>query len=434
MLERVFQISSNQTTIRTEFLAGITTFLATMYIIVVNPGIIQETGMPFNGILTATVLVSAFSSIAMGIYANNPIVLAPGMGLNAFFTYSVVIGMNIPWSVALGAVFWSGVVFLLLSVFNIRTLIVRAIPRQLRFAIAGGIALFITLIGFSKAGFVIANPATIIGPGSLNATTLTFVFGLAVTGILLVFRIRGALIIGIALTTLASIPVGRLWGESLSPLVIWKGLFALPDLSLIFRLDFIESLKFAMIPVIFSFLFTDMFDSLSTLVGVAEAGNIKDSTGEPKNIKESLIVDSFATAISGILGSSSGTCYIESATGIEQGGRTGLTSVVCGLLFLPFMFMSPLLSMVPAIATSPALVLVGVFMMKPVADIKWDELDNAIPAFLALVLIPLTYSITQGIIWGFLSWTVIKLATGKKHDVSFTLLVIDFFAILALAI
>lgn len=434
VLERIFKLSTNQTTVRTEILAGITTFLATMYIIVVNPGIIHEAGMPFNGILTATVLISAFSSIAMGIYANNPIVLAPGMGLNAFFTYSVVIGMKVPWQVALGAVFWSGVIFLLLSVFNVRTLIVRAIPRQLRFAIAGGIGLFITLIGFSKAGFVVANPATIIGPGPMNAITLTFVFGLAITAILLVFQIRGALIIGIVLTTMASIPVGRLWGGNLTPLISWKGLFEFPDLSLIFSLDLLGSLKLAMIPVIFSFLFTDMFDSLSTLVGVAEAGNIKDSKGEPKNIKESLIVDSLATAFSGLLGTSSGTCYIESATGIEQGGRTGLTAVTCGLLFLPFMFMSPLLSMVPSIATSPALVLVGVFMMKPVADITWNELDNAIPAFLALVLIPLTYSITQGIIWGFLSWTVIKLVTGKREEVSLTLLAIDFFAILALLI
>jgi AGZA family xanthine/uracil permease-like MFS transporter len=434
MLEHVFNISSNQTTVRTEILAGITSFLATMYIIVVNPGIISETGMPFNGILTATVLISAFSSISMGIYANNPIVLAPGMGLNAFFTYSVVIGMKVPWPVALGAVFWSGIIFLLLSVFNIRTLIVRAIPKQLRFAIAGGIGLFITLIGFSKAGFVIANPATIIGPGPLNAITLTFVFGLTITSILLVFRIRGALIIGIVVTTFASIPIGRMWGHSSNALVTWKGLFALPDLSLIFSLDLLGSLKLAMIPVIFSFLFTDMFDSLSTLVGVAEAGNIKDRNGEPKNIKESLVVDSLATAFSGLLGTSSGTCYIESATGIEQGGRTGLTAVVCGLLFIPFIFMSPLLSMVPAIATSPALVLVGVFMMKPVADITWNELDNSIPAFLALILIPLTYSITQGIIWGFLSWTVIKLVTGKKQDVTLTLLAIDFFAILALVI
>ncbi|KPA11689.1 guanine permease [Candidatus Magnetomorum sp. HK-1] len=437
-LDKIFKLADHQTNVKTEILAGLTTFLATMYIIIVNPSIIQKTGMPFNGILTATVMVSALSSLAMGIYANNPIVIAPGMGLNAFFTFSVVLGMNTPWPVALGAVFWSGIVFLLLSVFNIRTLIVSAIPKQLRFAISGGIGLFITFIGFANAGFVVANPATIIGSGPLNAITVTFLAGLAVTGILVVFRIRGALIMGIILTTIAAIPIGRWWGNAsavnfgLQTLVTWQGLFSMPDFSLIFSLDLIGSLKLAIVPVIFSFLFTDMFDSLSTLVGVAEAGNIKDKTGEPRNIKESLIVDSLSTAISGILGSSSGTCYIESATGIEQGGRTGLTAVTAGLLFIPFMFMSPLLSMIPSIATSPALVLVGVFMMRPISGITWDELDNAIPAFLALILIPLTYSITQGIIWGFLSWTIIKLVIGKKHDVSPTLLVIDFFAILAL--
>jgi len=437
-LDKLFNLTENQTSVKTEILAGLTTFLATMYIIIVNPSIIQQSGMPFSGILTATVLVSAFSSLAMGLYANNPIVLAPGMGLNAFFTFSVVIGMKVPWPVALGAVFWSGIIFLLLSIFNIRTLIVQAIPKQLRFAIAGGIGLFITLIGFSNAGFIAANPATIIGPGPINTITLTFLFGLAITGILLVLRIRGALIIGIVMTTIAAIPIGRLWGDATAvnhgtqTLVTWRGLFSFPDFSLIFRMDFLESLKLSMVPVVFSFLFTDMFDSLSTLVGVAEAGNIKGPDGEPRNIKESLIVDSLSTTLSGLMGTSSGTCYIESATGIEQGGRTGLTAVICGLLFIPFMFMSPLLSMVPSIATSPALVLVGVFMMKPVAGITWDELDSAIPAFLAMILIPLTYSITQGIIWGFLSWTMFKFVTGKKQEITPTLLVIDFFAVLAL--
>ena len=437
-LNAFFRLSDNQTTLKTEILAGITTFLATMYIIIVNPNIIQQTGMPFNGILTATILVSAISSVAMGLYANNPIVIAPGMGLNAFFTFSVVIGMKTPWPIALGAVFWSGIIFFILSILNIRTFIVQAIPKQLRFAIAGGIGLFITLIGFINAGFIISNPATIIGSAPITPITLTFLIGLIVSSILVIYRIHGALIMGIALTTLSALPIGRLWGDASSmnhgiqTLVTWEGLFAWPDFSLIFSLDLIGSLKLSMISVVFSFLFTDLFDSLSTLVGVAEAGKIQDETGEPRNIKESLIVDSISTTISGLLGSSSGTCYIESATGIEQGGRTGLTAVICGLLFLPFMFMSPILSMVPSIATAPALVLVGAFMMKPVADITWNEFDNAIPAFLAMILIPLTYSITQGIIWGFLSWTVIKLSMGKIQEVSLTLLIIDVLAILAL--
>jgi len=312
-----------------------------MYIIVVNPAIISNTGMPFSGVLTATVLVSAFSSIAMGIFARNPIVIAPGMGLNAFFTFSVVLGMKVEWPVALGAVFWSGIIFILLSFFNVRTLIVKAIPAQLRFAIAAGIGLFITLIGFVSAGFIISDPATIISRGELNAQTLTFLAGLVLTAILLAKRIKGALIIGIAFTTVAACAIGRIWGQE--QIVVWKGLFLAPDFSIIFQLDFIASLKLAMWPVVFAFLFTDMFDSLSTFVGVAEAGNIKDENGDPRNIKRSMI--------------SPGTSYIESTTGIKEGGRTGLTAIIAGLLFLPFMFLSPLLSVVPAIATAPALVL-----------------------------------------------------------------------------
>ena len=435
-----FKLQQNSSTVKAEIIGGLTTFLATMYIIVVNPAIISNTGMPFSGVLTATILVSAFSSIAMGLYANNPIVLAPGMGLNAFFTYAVVLGMGVKWETALGAVFWSGIVFILLSIFNVRTAIVKAIPKQLRYAIASGIGLFIATIGFMNAKFIVANPATVVGLGELNSITITFVIGLAITSIIVVRRIPGALILGIAITTLLAIPIGRIWGDAsavnfgTSRLVTWKGLFSAPDFSVFFKLDFIGSLKLAMLPVIFAFLFTDMFDSLSTFIGVSEAADLVDENGEPQHIKESLIVDGISTTISGLFGTSSGTSYIESATGIEEGGRTGLTAVVAGLLFLPFMFFSPLLSIVPSIATAPALVLVGVFMMKPVMKINWGQLDDAIPALLALILIPLTYSITQGIVWGFLSWTIIKPLTGKKNDVSLMLLIIDAFAILALVI
>ncbi len=431
-MDKYFEFKKNGTDMRTEILAGITTFLATMYIIVVNPAIISSTGMPFNGVLTATVLVSAFSSIAMGIYAKNPILVAPGMGLNAFFTYTVVLGMQVPWQTALGAVFWSGIIFILLSIFNIRTAIIKAIPTQLRYAIAAGIGLFITLIGFTNAGFIVDNPATLISRGDLTPSVLTFLAGFCVTAILVVKRNKGALICGIVFTTLAAIPMGRFWGPD--EMVQWKGLMSMPDFSVFFQLDLVGSLKLSLLPVFFAFLFTDMFDSLSTFVGVAEAGDLKDEDGEPRNIRESLIVDGFSTMISGLFGTSSGTSYIESATGIEEGGRTGMTAVVAGLLFLPFMFLSPLLSIVPAIATAPALIIVGVFMIRPVTAINWSELDNAIPAFLAMFLIPTTYSITQGIIWGFLSWTVIKFMTGKRHEVTPALLVIDVFAIIALVI
>ena len=439
-MDSLFKLEQNNTTVKTEVLAGITTFLATMYIIVVNPAIISETGMPFSALLTATILVTAFSSIAMGIYANNPIVLAPGMGLNAFFTYGVVIGMKVPWETALGAIFWSGIVFILLSILNVRVAIVKAIPKQLRYAIASGIGLFISFIGFKSANFIVSNPATLIARGDLNPITITFLIGLAITAILVVRKTPGALILGISITTLLAIPIGRIWGDSsainygTSTLVTWGGFVSAPDWSLLFKLDLVGSLKLSILPVIFAFLFTDMFDSLSTFIGVAEAADLTDEDGEPRNVKQSLIVDGISTTISGLFGTSSGTAYIESATGIEQGGRTGLTAVVGGLLFLPFIFLSPLLSIVPGIATATALVLVGVFMMKPVLKINWASFDDAIPAFFAMLLIPLTYSITQGIVWGFLSWTVIKIAAGKTNEITLTLFIIDIFAILSLVV
>jgi len=439
-LEDYFELKKNGSDVKTEIVAGLTTFLAAMYIIVVNPTIMSRTGMPFNGVLTATVLVSAFSTIMMGVYAKNPILVAPGMGLNAFFTYSVVLNMGVKWETALGSVFWAGIVFLLLSVFNVRTYIVKAIPQQIRYAISVGIGLFIALIGFVNAKFIIADPVTLLRLGKMDITIITFLIGLLLMALLIVKRVKGALIIGIIATTIFALPIGRLYGDAsginfgLPTLVSWKGLFAAPDFSLIMKMDLLGSLKLSIWPITFAILFTDMFDSLSTFVGVAEAANLVDQNGEPRNVKASLIVDAFSTTISGFFGTSAGTAYIESATGIEEGGRTGLTAVVAGLLFLPFMFFSPLLAVIPEIATAPALIIVGVFMMKPVLKINWSNFDDAIPCFLSLFLIPLTYSITQGIIWGFLSWTIIKLAIGKKNEITPMLVVIDVFAILALIV
>jgi len=429
-----FELNKNKTSFSTEIIAGISSFLATSYIIVVNPSVLSQAGMPFSGVLTATVLVSFFSSLMMGLYARNPILVAPGMGLNAFFTFSAVLGMKVPWQVALGAVFWSGIFFLILSVFNIRTYIVRAIPRPLRYAIAAGIGLFITLIGFVNAGFIVRNPATIVGIGKLNPALLTFLAGLLFMAVLVTRKVKGAILMGIVFTTLAAFPLGRWWATGMAPLITWKGIVAAPDFSLLLKLDLVHSLQWSVVPVIFAFVFTDMFDSLSTLVGLSEAANLLDENGEPRNIKRALITDALATTVAGLAGSSPGTAYIESAVGIEEGGRTGLTAITGALLFLPFLFLAPLLSIVPAIATAPALVLVGVFMIAPVTKINWSQLDEAIPAFLAMVLIPFTYSITQGIIWGFLSWTAIKLITGKKADISVALWIIDIFAILALVL
>ncbi|MDJ1500972.1 NCS2 family permease [Xanthocytophaga agilis] len=433
MLEKYFSLHTNQTTVRTEILAGISTFLATMYIIVVNPAILSQTGMSFSGVLTATVLLSFFCSLMMGLYAKNPIVVAPGMGLNAFFTFTAVKGMGISYQTALGAVFWAGIIFLLLSIFNIRTYIVAAIPKQLRYAISAGIGLFITFIGFVNAKFIVANPATLVGIGDITKPDqIIFIVGLLITAILVIKRMTGGIIIGILSTTLLAISIGRIWGST--PIVNWNGAFSSPDFSLLLQLDIAGSMQLSLLPVIFAFVFTDLFDSLSTFVGVAEAANLQDEAGEPRNVKQSLLTDAVATTLGGLLGTSPGTAYIESAVGVEQGGRTGLTAVTAGLLFLPFMFFSPLLSVIPAIATAPALILVGVFMMKPVTQIHWSELDDAIPAFLAMVLVPLTYSITQGIIWGFLSWTIIKLVLGKTKEVSIALILIDIAAIVALVL
>lgn len=437
MLEKFFSLKKYRTNVRTEVLAGITTFVAAMYIIIVNPAMVSDSGLPFSAVLTGTVVLSAFCTVMMGLYANNPILIAPGMGLNAFFTYFVVVGMGVKVEVALGALFWAGVIFFILSVFNIRTKIVEAIPRQIRFAIAGGIGLFIALLGFVNAGFIIVKPP-LIGLGQMSIVTLIFVGGILLISVLMVKNVKGAMMIGIIAITLICIPVGRWLGDASSvnqgipTLINWKGFYQAPDFSFFLKLDLLNSLKLALWPVIFAVLFTDMFDSLSTFVGVAEAAGLKDDKGEPRNIKQSLIVDAVATGLAGALGTTSGTAYIESASGVAQGGRTGLTAVVAGLLFVPFMFFSPLLSMIPSVATAPVLVIVGVFMMKPVMNIRWDKLDDAIPCFLAMILIPLTYSITQGIIWGLLTWTFIKLIIGKYNELSITLFIIDVLAVLLL--
>jgi AGZA family xanthine/uracil permease-like MFS transporter len=420
----------NRSFIIKEVIAGASSFMATAYIIVVNPSVLSNTGMPFSAVLTATILVCFFSSVTMGWFAKNPILVAPGMGINAFFTFSVVIGMKVPWEVALGAVFWAGVVFMLLAIFNVRAYIVKAIPRSLRHAIAAGIGLFIALIGFVNAGFVVHNQATIVGISDLNMSAIVFLTGLMITAVLVIRKILGGILIGIVVITI----LFYLFVPTSPRTSIPTSIFAAPDFSLLFQLDLVSSLSMAMVPVIFSFVFTGMFDGLSTFLGLSEAAGLLDANGEPRNIKRSLATDAVSFMLGGLFGSSPGTAYIESAVGIEAGGRTGLTAIVGGVMFLPFLFLSPLLSTIPTIATAPALVVVGVFMISPVVKINWSQFDEAIPAFLAMVLIPFSYSITQGIVWGFLSWTIIKVFTGKAREVSLTLWIIDVCAIIALAI
>ena len=418
-------MKSQTQSIRTEILAGISTFLACFYIIIVNPAILMESGMPFSAVLTATVLVSAFGSLMMGLYARNPIVVAPGMGINAFFTYTAVKGLGLSYEEALGAVFWSGVIFLVLSVFKTREKIIQAIPTALRHSVSAGIGLFICFIGFQNAKFIVDNPATLVGMAIFkDPITLTFLAGLLITGALIVRKVTGAIIFGILITTALAWPVGRWWGDAsainfgIPTLVNFTGIFAWPDFSLIGKADILGSLKFGYVPVIFVFTFTILFDGISTFVGLAEASELKDADGNPQNMRKSLMTDSFATLFAGLVGSSSGTAYIESAVGIEEGGRTGATAVTAGLLFLPCMFFSPLLSIIPSIASSIALVLVGSFMIVPLTKINWKNPEEALPSFLTIVLIPFTYSLSVGISFGFITWTVVKIASGKIAEVN----------------
>jgi AGZA family xanthine/uracil permease-like MFS transporter len=425
-LDRYFGIRAEGSSVKAEIVGGITTFLASMYIIVVNPGILSQGGVPFSAALTATVIVSFLSSCAMGIFARNPILVAPGMGMNALFAFVMVKGGGMSWQTALGCVFWSGVIFATLAMFDVRKLVVDAIPANLRHAVSCGIGLFISLIGLVNAKFIVGDPVTIVHSAHLNPVIVTFLIGVAVTTVLVVRRVTGALMIGIVVTTLLAIPIGRWWGDGTAywpaaiatkTLVNWQGLFAAPDFSGIGQLDLLGALKVVYWPFIFVMLFTSFFDALSTFLAVSDAGNLLDENGNPRNIRKSMLVDSLSALVSAPLGTSPANAYIESAAGIAAGGRTGFVAVVAGLCFLPFLFISPLLSLVPAIATAPALILVGVFMMEPITKIDWHHFDEAIPAFFAMILIPLTYSITDGIVWGFLSFVVLKLFTGRGREV-----------------
>jgi AGZA family xanthine/uracil permease-like MFS transporter len=425
--------------IKTEIIAGFTTFFTAMYIIVVNPAILAPAGFDYNASLTATVLVSALSSIGMGLYAKNPIIVAPGMGLNAFVAISLMNQENISPNIALGAIFWSGIVFILLSVFNIRNHILLAIPKEIRHATAVGIGLFISLIGFVNAGFIVkGEPLSSIH--LKDPIVISFLVFLLLASILSLKKVKGAFIITIILGTLLAWPIGRWYGDAsvvnygMKELVVWKGWFEMPDFNMFFKMDLWGALHWSILPLAIGILFADMFDSIGTFAGVAEACDLKDENGNPKNMKKSLIVDAFATLFAGIFGTTPGTAYIESAAGIEAGGRTGLTAIVAGLLFLPFMFFSPLLSIVPGIATAPVLILVGIAMMKPVKEMNWAETEYAIPSFLTLLLIPLTYSITQGIIWGILSYTILSIFAGKGKDLPISLYMIDLFIILLLIV
>lgn len=412
LLERLFKLSENKTNFRTEVLAGVTTFLTMCYIIIVNPIILSETGMNYGAVFVATCLAAAIGCLVMGLIANYPIALAPGMGLNAYFTYSVCLGMGVPWQTALAAVFISGLVFLAISFLKIREAIVNAIPMSLKFAIGGGIGLFLALVALKNAGIIVDNPATLVGLGNLKSPTVLLAFlGFIIIVVLHQLKVRGAIIISI----LAITGLSTLFG--LNEL---KGVVgAIPSIAPTFmQMDFEGLFTATMIGVIFVFFLVDLFDSTGTLVGVSHrAGLLKD--GKLPRLKKALFADSTAIVAGAALGTSSTTPYIESASGVAAGGRTGLTAVVVAVLFLACLFLSPLAQSVPGFATAPALLFVGVLMIHGITNIDWDDITEAVPAFLTIVFMPFTYSIADGIAMGFISYAIIKLLTGKAKTVPY---------------
>lgn len=417
LLDRLFHIKQLNTSVRTEVLAGFTTFLAMCYIIIVNPSILAMTGMDQGAVFVATCLAAALGCMVMGLVANYPIALAPGMGLNTYFTFSVCMGMGVPWQTALAAVFVSGLVFLFVSLFKFREAMINAIPMSLKLAIAGGIGLFLALIALKSSSVIIANEPTLIKMGDLSSASVLF----AALGFLLIvvmhhFKIRGAIIISILAITILSTLTGH--NE-------FKGVFGeIPSLApTLMQMDFEGLFTASMIGVIFVFFLVDLFDSTGTLVGVSQrAGLLVD--GKLPRLKRALMADSSAIIAGAALGTSSTTPYIESASGVAAGGRTGLTAVVVAILFLLALFLFPLAQSVPAYATAPALLYVGVLMVHGITGIDWDDITEAVPAFLTMTFMPFTYSIADGIAIGFISYAVVKLLTGQAKAVPYMVWII----------
>ena len=415
--------------LRTEAIAGITTFFTMAYIVVVNPTILSTpgTGMAFSGVLTATVLICFSMTLLMGLYAKLPFAVAPGMGINAFFTFTIILQEKVWWQVALGIIFWAGVLFLLISVTPVRETIAKAIPRELRIGTAAGIGIFLTFIGLKNAGLITSDPVTFVRLGTLGVETVLAILGVLLTIFLMTRGSSLAFLAGIFFVTIAGWALGLLKAP--------PSFFSAPDFHTVFlKADIWGALKLSLLPAIVAILFTDLFDSISTFIGVAHAADLLDENGNPRNLKQGLIVDSFATLGAGLAGTSSGTAYIESIAGIDSGGRTGWTSVFTALCFLPCLFIAPLAGMVPAYATAPVLLLVGASMFKSVSTIDFRKIEEGLPAFLTIILIPLTFSITQGILWGFISHVGLYLVVGRRREIHPVMFVLALIAIGLLAL
>lgn len=411
LIERYFRLKENHTTVRAEFLGGLTTFITMAYIVVVNPQILSKAGMPVEGVVFATCVAAATATLVMGLYANYPIALAPGMSLNAYFTYSVCLGMHVPWQTALGVVFISGVVFLILTVSRIREQIVNGIPDCLKHSTAGGIGMFIAFVGLRNANLVVANPATFVSLGSFsNKEAQLACLGLAIILILMTRKITGAILIGVIATTL----IGILRGMAAWPTQI----LSLPHPQATWlKLDLRAALHLGLFEIMFVFLFVDLFDNVGTLLGVCEQGGfVKD--GKIPRVGRALISDALGTVFGALTGTSTVTSYIESAAGVAAGARTGLSNIFVAALFLAATFFAPLAAAIPGYATAPALIVVGALMTESIGRVNWPDFTDAIPAFVTLLATPLTFSIATGLSLGLISYTLVKVAAGRFREVS----------------
>lgn len=415
-MEKYFKLKENNTDVKTEILAGITTFMTMVYILAVNPGMLSETGMDFGGVFTATALSAGVATLIMALYAKYPFALAPGMGLNAFFTYSVCIGMNQSWQFALTAVLVEGIIFILLSLLKVREAIFDLIPLSLKKAVSAGIGLFIALVGLRNAGIIVPNDGTMIGLGDLTAnSSIVALLGLVIIAILYARNVKGALLIGIIIATIIGIPLG------VTTLPEGFKIFSLPpslkDVAFKF-VPFSEIMTKDFWIIVITFLFVDIFDTVGTLAGVASKSGMLDKEGKLPRVSKALTADAVGTIFGACMGTSTVTTFVESSAGVAAGGRTGLTSVTTGIMFILALFIAPLFAIIPAAATAPVLVVVGVFMMSAVMEINWHDLTEAVPAFLTIAMMPFAYSIAEGIVFGIVSYTLIKTFTGKAKDVS----------------
>ena len=412
MLENFFKLKENGTDVRTEILAGVTTFLTMAYIIFVNPSILADAGMDKGAVFVATCLAAAIGTLIMGLLANYPIALAPGMGINAFFAYGIVLGMGHTWQVALGAVFLSGVIFVALSVLPVREWIVNSIPQGLKMAISAGIGLFLAIIALKNGGVVVDNPATLVGLGDVkSAPVLLFAFGFFLIAGLYARKITGSIVIGILAVTILSALLGL---SSVGGVVS-----APPSIAPTYmQLDIAGALEIGLITIVFAILFVDLFDTAGTLVGVAHKGNLLDKDGKLPRLKKSLLADSTASVAGSVLGTSTTTSYIESAAGVGVGGRTGLTAVTVAVLFVLALFFSPLAGSIPPYATAPAILFVACLMATSLKEVNWDDITEYVPAVVIVVSMPLTFSIAEGIGLGFLSYVAVKLLAGRTEDLT----------------